>query len=314
MLVFDAAMSPPPSPSSRIWSWAEASAALGAVFPVRVEGERLEVEVMAAVEQRTVVVRERQAFASAWLELVVDVGMAALESQALPAGLTVGAFAQQGDRLVLRQLLPLAGLPVRHLIEAANVLGRLAADQLRLRARAPAAPPPESKLGLEILPCVAPELCAAVVAQYDPQFTPDNRHYQHHDSVEVLMDPFSDETGPAAELIASVRRVVADYASRAGLALAIQGGIQHRLARYRPGMHCPRHHDFFGNGVQPTVSSVMPLGAGYTGGQLVFDRGGVDQVVDQPVGSLLLFPSTIDFPHRVEPVTSGVRHVLLYWF
>lgn len=89
-----------------------------------------------------------------------------------------------------------------------------------------------------------------------------------------------------------------------------------RFNRYKPGMLMRPHYDhiqslFDGNirGI-PVLSVVGCLNDDYEGGEFIFYE---DYNVELKRGEVLLFPSIFLYPHRVEEVTSGVRHTFVSW-
>jgi hypothetical protein len=60
----------------------------------------------------------------------------------------------------------------------------------------------------------------------------------------------------------------------------------------------------------PTLTALGSLNDDYEGGELVFFQ---DQVVSLKAGEILVFPSCFLFPHRVEPVTKGIRYSFVSW-
>jgi predicted 2-oxoglutarate/Fe(II)-dependent dioxygenase YbiX len=60
----------------------------------------------------------------------------------------------------------------------------------------------------------------------------------------------------------------------------------------------------------PTLSVVGALNDDYEGGDfLMLD----DEIVDIPAGSVLVFPSTFMYMHKVSPVTKGTRFSFVSW-
>lgn len=89
-----------------------------------------------------------------------------------------------------------------------------------------------------------------------------------------------------------------------------------RFNRYdvntKMAMHCDHIHSMFdGNrkGV-PILSIVASLNNDYEGGEFVMWE---DQIIDFPAGSVMIFPSNFMFPHRVQPVTKGIRFSCVSW-
>tara|TARA_R100000406_G_C3049724_1_gene108437 strand:+ start:67 stop:642 length:576 start_codon:yes stop_codon:yes gene_type:complete len=94
------------------------------------------------------------------------------------------------------------------------------------------------------------------------------------------------------------------------------GYSQIRWNRYKENRKMAEHCDhiqslFDGDrkGV-PTLSCLGCLNDDYEGGDLVFFG---DKIVEFKRGDLLIFPSNFLYPHRVEPVKSGVRWSYISW-
>lgn len=60
------------------------------------------------------------------------------------------------------------------------------------------------------------------------------------------------------------------------------------------------------------VSATVRLNDGFEGAELVFPRQGYDNR-QQPVGSLLAWPSLVTHPHEAAPLRSGVKYGLTIW-
>jgi predicted 2-oxoglutarate/Fe(II)-dependent dioxygenase YbiX len=94
-------------------------------------------------------------------------------------------------------------------------------------------------------------------------------------------------------------------------------GFTHiRFNRYREGKtmakHCDHIHDMFDGerkGI-PTLSIVGVLNDDYKGGEFImFD----DMEIKLKQGDVLIFPSNFLYPHKVNPVTEGVRDTFVSW-
>lgn len=80
------------------------------------------------------------------------------------------------------------------------------------------------------------------------------------------------------------------------------------VIRYRPGEQesLRLHQDI------AQVSATVRLNDGYDGAELSFPRQGYDNR-DQPVGSLLVWPSLVTHPHEAGGLRSGVKYGLTIW-
>lgn len=67
-----------------------------------------------------------------------------------------------------------------------------------------------------------------------------------------------------------------------------------------------QHHDI------AQVSASVRLNDDYDGAELTFSRQGWDNR-DQPIGSLLAWPSLVTHPHESAPLTAGVKYGLTIW-
>jgi hypothetical protein len=95
-----------------------------------------------------------------------------------------------------------------------------------------------------------------------------------------------------------------------------KGYTELRFNRYRTGtqmeLHCDHIQSMFDGerkGI-PTISIVGTLNDDYEGGEFVMFQ---DEVIKMPKGCLLMFPSNFLYPHRVDPVTKGIRNTYVSW-
>ena len=80
------------------------------------------------------------------------------------------------------------------------------------------------------------------------------------------------------------------------------------VIRYRVGeQESLRLHQDIGQ-----VSATVRLNDGYEGAALAFPRQGFDNT-EQPIGSLLAWPSLVTHPHEATRLTSGVKYALTIW-
>lgn len=91
-----------------------------------------------------------------------------------------------------------------------------------------------------------------------------------------------------------------------------------QFLEYPVGGHYIEHNDseFFKDGVWQRVvprdiAILYYLNEDYDGGEIEFTSLGLKFKPGQ--GTLLAFPAYKEFPHKVHPVTSGVRHTIVSW-
>jgi len=76
--------------------------------------------------------------------------------------------------------------------------------------------------------------------------------------------------------------------------------------------HCDHIHALFDGerkGV-PILSIIGILNDDYVGGELIMFE---DKKIDIKKGDLLIFPSNFLFPHKIAPITKGVRYSYVSW-
>lgn len=86
------------------------------------------------------------------------------------------------------------------------------------------------------------------------------------------------------------------------------------VSRYRPGMEYGLHvDDAMMQGVRTDLSFTLFLSGpqAYEGGELVIEGNDADSTIKLAAGSAVLYPTTS--LHRVAPVTSGERLVVVGW-
>jgi len=76
--------------------------------------------------------------------------------------------------------------------------------------------------------------------------------------------------------------------------------------------HCDHISSLFDGNVKgiPMLSVVGQLNEEFEGGEFVMWR---DEVIPFQTGDLIIFPSNFMYPHRVDPVTEGVRYSYVSW-
>ena len=94
------------------------------------------------------------------------------------------------------------------------------------------------------------------------------------------------------------------------------GYTQARFNKYVVGTkmkeHCDHIHTVFDGkrrGI-PVLSIVGTLNEDYKGGDFIMWE---TEKIKLPQGSIMIFPSTFMYPHKVTPVTSGTRYSYVSW-
>ena len=89
-----------------------------------------------------------------------------------------------------------------------------------------------------------------------------------------------------------------------------------KFIRYSPGQtmqnHCDHIHNLFDGerkGI-PVLSIIGILNDDYEGGELIMFE---DKKIETKKGDLLIFPSIFLYPHKIAPVTKGVRYSYVSW-
>ena len=89
-----------------------------------------------------------------------------------------------------------------------------------------------------------------------------------------------------------------------------------RFNRYKKNkkmaFHCDHIHTIFDGKIRgvPSLSVLGALNDNYEGGEFImFDN----KEYKIKAGQVLIFPSSFMFPHKVEPVTKGIRHTYISW-
>jgi len=93
--------------------------------------------------------------------------------------------------------------------------------------------------------------------------------------------------------------------------LSVEEDEGYMLLRYTTGGEYIQHVDA-GKSNNRSLSAIIALNDEYEGGEIEFFGGAHKIRLNK--GSAVFFPSTFQYPHRVTPVTSGVRYSVVTWF
>jgi len=83
-----------------------------------------------------------------------------------------------------------------------------------------------------------------------------------------------------------------------------------QLLRYNVGQQFKNHIDDHASGTR-RVSLVYYINDNYTGGELVFDKFGVE--IKPTKNQLLVFPSGFMYSHEAKAVLSGTKYAMVQW-
>lgn len=128
--------------------------------------------------------------------------------------------------------------------------------------------------------------------------------------------PESIEINPALrkeidqELFSYVNNALSEYMAKFGQ-ISVQEDSGYELLRYNVGEGYSQHTDNFYE-FPRAVSCSICLSDEYEGGEFTFFDGTISY--KQKTGSILLFPSSFQYPHQVNKVTSGTRYAIITWF
>tara|TARA_E500000318_G_scaffold64568_1_gene59679 strand:+ start:44 stop:598 length:555 start_codon:yes stop_codon:yes gene_type:complete len=87
------------------------------------------------------------------------------------------------------------------------------------------------------------------------------------------------------------------------------------LLKYEPGGKYEIHTDH-GYEMQRTLTCIINLNQDYEGGDFVFyKQNGKEEMkrVKCEKGTMIFFPSNFLYPHRIEPITKGLRYSIVSW-
>jgi hypothetical protein len=95
----------------------------------------------------------------------------------------------------------------------------------------------------------------------------------------------------------------------------VSGSITLSILKYQDNGHYSYHTDHCGS-LPRTISIVCMLNDDYEGGELAFmnpDGSGEELKITKKSGRLIMWPSNFLYPHKVFPVTKGVRYSIVGW-
>ena len=84
----------------------------------------------------------------------------------------------------------------------------------------------------------------------------------------------------------------------------------YQILRYKPGgkydYHTDQHRDY-----NREVTIILNLNDDYEGGNLCHIKD--NHIMEMAKGDIIIFPSNFMYPHRITPITSGVRYSVITW-
>jgi len=84
------------------------------------------------------------------------------------------------------------------------------------------------------------------------------------------------------------------------------------ILKYEEGGFYRDHVDHFTE-IPRTLSAIFFLNNDYQGGNLCFNIGGEELIIETIPNRMIVWPSNFLFPHQVKPVTKGVRYSVVSW-
>ncbi len=166
--------------------------------------------------------------------------------------------------------------------------------------------------------------CRSVVAQLEQLRWRRHEFYHHvtgklhssdHD-LSVSFDEFPDKQRLQDSLRSLVDRYIFQDFGNFEWFRKWQGYTRLRVNRYEKDtmmdIHCDHIHSIFDGNLKgvPILTILGSFNDEYTGGELLMWG---DEVVELPAGSVMIFPSNFLYPHKINPVISGVRYSFVSW-
>jgi hypothetical protein len=84
------------------------------------------------------------------------------------------------------------------------------------------------------------------------------------------------------------------------------------IVRWDKGSYLTLHADDLGYVPHNNIAVLIYLNDDYEGGEINFPTH--DLCIKPEVGSLLIFPGSLNYPHEVKEVLSGTRYTVALWF
>lgn len=144
-----------------------------------------------------------------------------------------------------------------------------------------------------------------------------DRSIQHEDELDVSWSATQEKLVLQQKLWHMIERyILKDHAHMSEWYGSWSGYSEVRFNRYTVGtqmhIHCDHIHSMF-DGTRKGIPTLTILGAlnnDYEGGELIMWE---QERIHLPAGSVTIFPSNFLYPHRVAPVTKGVRYSYVSW-
>jgi len=121
-----------------------------------------------------------------------------------------------------------------------------------------------------------------------------------------------------SEMMPKIQSVILEYIESFKLDwfTGWQGITGTKFLRYFPDQlmqtHCDHIHSIFDGKKKgiPILSIIGILNDDYEGGELIMFG---DKKIETKKGDILIFPSNFLYPHKIAPVTKGVRYSYVSW-
>jgi predicted 2-oxoglutarate/Fe(II)-dependent dioxygenase YbiX len=149
-------------------------------------------------------------------------------------------------------------------------------------------------------------------------YNPTDGSYNTRSGSQELDIAYGENISTQSHIMQRIHDAYSEYLTRLQLPWfnSWSGFSEVRFNRYEESRlmaeHCDHIHSMFDGerkGI-PTMTFLASLNDEYTGGEFVMWG---DEVIPMAKGSALVFPSCFLYPHRVDPVTNGIRYSCVSW-
>ena len=142
----------------------------------------------------------------------------------------------------------------------------------------------------------------------------DSSRYEQYSGARLLKDIRDSKTKRLNKNLQDLLKkeidpLIKQYSDKLGIDISVGEGYQ--LVKYNVGQFFAEHVDQTED-FPRKISAILYLNDNYEGGTITFTK--INHTIKPMSNTLLIFPSTEDFEHSADPVTSGVKYVIVgFW-